>query len=113
MQNNQAIKSCSFCESEAKDTSHSSCDCCGKHYNGQVTCQQCGAQLTHFDTNLEAIAAWNKRPSNSAPMVPLDELLELLKRLESKDISLQFAIHKLQYVYGQKHPNAYKFIGVK
>jgi Lar family restriction alleviation protein len=55
------LKPCPFCKGDAKNTSHSSCDCCGKAFTGEVTCQKCGARVSHFNTEFEAIEAWNTR----------------------------------------------------
>ena len=57
------LKECPFCGSPAKLNSYSSCDCCGKAYNGRVSCtnSKCEAELSHFDTDELAIAAWNTR----------------------------------------------------
>ncbi|WP_080654839.1 Lar family restriction alleviation protein [Bradyrhizobium japonicum] len=52
---------CPFCGSEAIETSHPSCDCCGKAWNGEVCCTKCEASVSHLDTSAEAIAAWNRR----------------------------------------------------
>lgn len=54
---------CPLCKGEARDRSHSSCDCCGKHFTGIVQCVKCGCEVSHFDTAAEAVAAWNTRPS--------------------------------------------------
>lgn len=62
-----ALLPCPFCGGEAADRSHQSCDCCGKAFNGAVACQSCGAEVSHFDTAAEAIAAWNTR---ARPIIP-------------------------------------------
>jgi hypothetical protein len=54
------LKPCPFCGGEAALTSYNSCGCCGKAWNGRVVCW-CGAGVTHFDTDAEAIVAWNTR----------------------------------------------------
>jgi Lar family restriction alleviation protein len=56
------LKPCPFCGSEAQLASYNSCDCCGKAWNGCVNCPGCGAEISHRDTDEEAIAAWNTRP---------------------------------------------------
>lgn len=60
-----ALKPCPFCGDEGVLSSYRSCDCCGKEWNGKVTCQNeaCGAEVSHFDSNADAIAAWNTRQS--------------------------------------------------
>jgi Lar family restriction alleviation protein len=69
-----ALLPCPFCGGEAELASYNSCDCCGKAWNGQVVCQGCGQGVSHFDTDAEAIAAWNTRK----PAAPL--LLEALEK---------------------------------
>lgn len=55
------IKPCPFCGGAAMNLSHSSCDCCGKKYTGIVGCTHCNAEVSHYDTDEQAIEAWNKR----------------------------------------------------
>lgn len=52
---------CPFCGGEALLASYRSCDCCGKAWNGRVTCQGCGQEVSHFDTDAEAIEFWQTR----------------------------------------------------
>lgn len=58
---------CPFCGGDAKDYSHSSCDCCGKHFTGVVMCEKCGAEVSHFDTAEDAHVAWNRRAPVEVP----------------------------------------------
>lgn len=60
-----ALKPCPFCGGEAKDASHESCDCCGKPFNGTVTCLNCEGEVSHYDTAEAAAAAWNRRADNA------------------------------------------------
>lgn len=55
------LKKCPFCGGAAKITSHSSCDCCGKAYNGRVECTECDAEVSHYNNDADAVAAWNSR----------------------------------------------------
>lgn len=64
------LEPCPFCGGKAYLSSYSSCDCCGKAYNGCVTCSGCGNQQSHYDSDAEAIEAWNRR-------VAADELSRL------------------------------------
>lgn len=59
------LKPCPFCGGEAKDASHESCDCCGKPFNGTVTCLNCEGEVSHYDTAEAAAAAWNRRADNA------------------------------------------------
>jgi hypothetical protein len=56
-------KPCPLCGSEAKADGYRSCDCCGKAYNGRVVCtnERCGCEVSHFDSDEEALEAWNRR----------------------------------------------------
>lgn len=57
------LKPCPFCGGTAHLSSYVSCDCCGKAYNGRVGCGACEAEVSHYDTDELAVAAWNRRPS--------------------------------------------------
>ena len=57
----EALEACPFCGGEAKNDSYLSCDCCGKAYNGRIECKSCYAAISHRDTDVEAITAWNRR----------------------------------------------------
>ena len=73
------LKPCPFCGGDAVNNSHVSCDCCGKPYTGEVACvsPNCGAMVNHFDTDSEAIKAWNTRIESSH----LRECVEACDRL--------------------------------
>lgn len=76
----EKLKPRPFCgEDAAKDTSHSSCDCCGKAFTGCVDCQSCGAGVSHYDTAEEVKNAWNQR----LPVAALPpEIAEFVKKLD-------------------------------
>jgi len=55
------LKPCPFCGGKAKLASYRSCDCCGKAYNAAVCCPSCMAEVSHYDTDDEAVEVWNSR----------------------------------------------------
>jgi hypothetical protein len=70
---------CPFCGSKAEIASYPSCDCCGKTWNACVECTKCSAEVSHFDTDAEAVHAWNTRALNEGER---DEGPTLVERYE-------------------------------
>jgi hypothetical protein len=58
---NPLLRLCPHCDGDAAIVSYHSCDCCGKEYNGAVACKNCHARVDHYDSDEEAVAAWNRR----------------------------------------------------
>jgi Lar family restriction alleviation protein len=56
------IKSCPFCGGKAKNGTEEY----GNDYYKVVECKKCGASSGWYDTDNEAIAAWNKRTKEKA-----------------------------------------------
>lgn len=83
------LKPCPFCGADAVNSSHISCDCCGKSYTGIINCISCGAEVSHFDTDDEAIKAWNTRADTSSDAaVMARRWLEAKSVLATKDAEI-------------------------